>query len=73
MLLDDISMDPPLGKHLVIDGFDVTDASYSMRLFLKEYQWKLSLEDYLYLVLASTSVLLLTPHIFPSEIQPFFD
>ncbi|RCH81613.1 ATP-dependent Lon protease pim1, partial [Rhizopus azygosporus] len=39
----------------VIDGSNVTDASYFMKLSLKEYQWKLSLEDYLYLVLGSTS------------------
>ncbi|KAG0165005.1 hypothetical protein DFQ29_001865, partial [Apophysomyces sp. BC1021] len=54
-------MDPPHGEHFVIDGFDVTDANYCMKLSLKDRQWKLSLEDHLYLVIASTSVLLLTP------------
>lgn len=40
---------------------------------LSNHHWKLSLEDHLYLILATTSVLLLTPHIFPSEIQPIFE
>jgi hypothetical protein len=73
MLLDDIPMDSPRGKHFVIDGFNVTDATHRMKLTLKDHQWKLSLEDHLYIVLASTSVLLLTPLTYPSEIQPFFE
>ncbi|KAI8989504.1 hypothetical protein BDB01DRAFT_718843, partial [Pilobolus umbonatus] len=72
MLLDDIPMDQPRGEHLSIDGFDVTDANYRMKLSLKDHQWKLSLEDHLYQVLTATSVLLLTPHIYPSEVQPYF-
>lgn len=72
MLLDDIPIDQPRGEHLSIDGFDVTDANYRMKLALKDHQWKLSLEDHLYQVLAATSVLLLTPHTYPSEVQPYF-
>lgn len=52
--------------------FDVTDATYRMKLVLKDHQWKLSLEDHLYQVLASTSVLLLTPYTYPSEVRSYF-
>ncbi|KAI8330085.1 hypothetical protein BC941DRAFT_441474 [Chlamydoabsidia padenii] len=52
MLLDGIPMGLPRGEHFVIDGFDVTDANYRMKLALKDHQWKLSLEDHLYQVLA---------------------
>ncbi|ORY94213.1 hypothetical protein BCR43DRAFT_496059 [Syncephalastrum racemosum] len=72
VLLDDIHMNPPRGKHLVIDEFDVTNTTYCMKFASKDHRWKLSLEDYLRLVLASTSVLLLTPEIFPNGIQPYF-
>ncbi|KAI9320128.1 hypothetical protein BX666DRAFT_1852753 [Dichotomocladium elegans] len=66
-------MDQPQGDHFVSDDFDVTDAIYHLKLSLKDHRWKLSLEDHLYLILASTSVLLLTPDILPNELQPFFE
>ncbi|KAI8384869.1 uncharacterized protein BYT42DRAFT_592897 [Radiomyces spectabilis] len=66
-------MDPPRGEHLVINGFDITDATYRMKLALKNQPWKLSLEDYLHQILASTSVLLLTPCAFSDKIQSFFE
>lgn len=53
MLLGGIPMDPPRGEHFVIDGFDITDANYCMKHALKDHQWKLSLEDHLYQLLAS--------------------
>ncbi|KAI9014369.1 hypothetical protein CLU79DRAFT_375628 [Phycomyces nitens] len=72
MILDDIDMDQPQGDYFVCDGFDVTNAIYRLKISIKDYPWKLSLEDNLHLILASTSVLLLTPETFPNEIQPFF-
>lgn len=42
-----------------------------MQLSLKEYKWKLSLEDHLHVILASGSILLLSPHRYPDELKPF--
>lgn len=53
-------------------NFDVTDAFCMMRLSLKNYKWKVSLEDHLHLALASTSILSLSPNRYPNEVKPFF-
>ncbi|PHZ15089.1 uncharacterized protein RHIMIDRAFT_248312 [Rhizopus microsporus ATCC 52813] len=54
------------------DNFDVTDAFRMMRFSLKNYNWKVSLEDHLHLALASTSILFLSPNRYPDEVKPCF-
>ncbi|KAG1156440.1 hypothetical protein G6F46_011280 [Rhizopus delemar] len=72
LLLDTISIEPsPLSEHLLTSDFDVSDAFYKMQLSLKEYKWKLSLEDHLHAILASGSILLLSPHRYPDKLKPF--
>ncbi|KAI8082083.1 hypothetical protein BDF21DRAFT_417095 [Thamnidium elegans] len=69
---DDISFDPPHGEHFLVNNFDASNAIHRMQLSLKEHMWKLSLEDNLYLALASMSALLLSPNRYPEEVKPFF-
>ncbi|KAG0781289.1 hypothetical protein G6F22_009648 [Rhizopus arrhizus] len=68
--LDGFTFGSPDDDHLLADNFDVTDAFCMMRLSLKNYKWKMSLEDHLHLALASTSILFLSPSRYLDEVKP---
>ena len=54
-------------------NFDTSEVLYKMQSSLKQYKWKVSLENYVHVVLAATSILLLAPDKYPDEVKPFFD
>ncbi|KAG0165887.1 hypothetical protein DFQ29_001289, partial [Apophysomyces sp. BC1021] len=67
LLTFDLSFGPLRGKHLMAGNFDTSEALYKMQSSLKQYKWKVSLEDHVHMVLAATSILLLTPNKYPDE------
>ncbi|KAG1038861.1 hypothetical protein G6F43_012620 [Rhizopus delemar] len=71
LLPDTVSFEPPQGDRLTVRDFDVSEALYQMQLSLKKYKYKLSLEDHLHVIMASASILLLTPYKYPDELKPF--
>jgi hypothetical protein len=56
----------------LVDGFDVSQASFYFQFSLKDEKWKLSLEQNLHLALTMTSILLVTPNKYPDSLQQFF-
>ncbi|CEP20073.1 hypothetical protein [Parasitella parasitica] len=71
LLPDTVSFEPPQGDRLTVRDFDVSEALYQRQFSLKKYKYKLSLEDHLHVIMASASILLLTPYKYPDELKPF--
>lgn len=69
---DNIVFLPPDRDRTLVDGFDVSQASFYFQFSLKNEKWKLSLEQNLHLALTMTSILLVTPNKYPDSLQQFF-
>ncbi|KAI8370591.1 uncharacterized protein BYT42DRAFT_617132 [Radiomyces spectabilis] len=73
LLTLDLSFGHPPGKHLMAGKFDISEALYKMQSSIKQCKWKVSLEEHVHVVLAATSILLLTPNKYLDKIKHFFD